>query len=79
MNVTRHNYSIQKSIALRTFAALVLHKYGIMETCELTSVCTGFSFRRWAKDIFGDFFFNTSNIDDVTDDKLDKELESGRR
>ena len=24
------------------------------------------------------FFFNTSNIDEVTDDKLDRELESGR-
>ena len=29
-----------EAIALRTFASLVLHEYGIMEECELTLLCT---------------------------------------
>lgn len=74
-------YSIQKACALRIFAGCVLGGHGIVEACDLAALCTSFSsrtIRRWATDLFGDFFLNLSNIDDVTDERLDKELESGR-
>ena len=34
--------------------------------------------RRWAEDIFRDFLFTTTNIDDVDDDALEAELSSNR-
>ena len=74
-------YSVQKACALRIFAGRVLKGGGIVEACDLAAFCTSFSsrtIRRWATDLFGDYFFNLSNVDDITDKRLDKELESGR-
>ena len=74
-------YSIQKACALRIFAGCVLSGHGVVEALDLAAACTPFSsrtIRRWASDLFTDYFLNLSNLDDVTDERLDKELESGR-
>ena len=54
----------------------------ILEACDLAAACTPFSsrtIRRWAKDVFTGYYFSTiSNLDDVTDNRLELELMSER-
>ncbi len=74
-------FAIQKACALRIVAGSVLSGSAILEACDLAAVCTSFgsrTIRRWATDVFGDYFFLLSNIDDVTDERLELELVSGR-
>lgn len=74
-------YSVQKACVLRIFAGCILSGCGKLDALDLAAFCTSFSsrtIRRWAMDLFGDNFSNISNLDDVTDERLDIELESGR-
>ena len=74
-------FEIQKASALSVFAGAVLSGHGILEACDLASVCTVFAartIRRWAYEMFGDFFSVVSNIDDITDEVLEMELQSAR-
>ena len=74
-------FTQQKAVALQIFAGSVVSGSGILEACELASRCTTFaarSVRRWATEVFRGYFSSISNIDDVTDSALEKELESGR-
>lgn len=80
--VERHTtLELQKACALNVVAGAVLSGHGILEACDLAAKCTAFAartIRRWASDVFVDFFSIISNIDDVTDKKLEMELHSGR-
>ena len=74
-------FVMNKACALRIFAGAVLSGYGIMESCNLAAKCTLLSSRtiwQWANDVFGDFFSIVSNLDDISDEKLEMELQSGR-
>lgn len=74
-------FTIQKAAALRIFAGSILMGRGIGEALDLSALCTGCcsrTIRRWASHVFGDYFANISNLDDVTDDRLDRELQSDR-
>ncbi len=74
-------FAIQKAIVLQVFGAAVSSGMGILEACNLSSMATGFNSRvihRWAKEVFVDFFGTISSLEDVTDEKLQDELESGR-
>ena len=74
-------FEVQKASALSIFAGAVLSGHGILEACALASVCTVFAARticRWATEVFGDFFSVISNSDDITDEILEIEFQSGR-
>ena len=52
----------------------------ILMVCDLAAACTTFSastIRRWASDVFGSYFLLVTNIDDVSDERLELELTSG--
>lgn len=74
-------FALQKAIALQVFAAAVTSGYGIMEACNLAAVTIEVSaqvVRRWAVDIFVDFFPCQTSLEDITDEMLEMELESSR-
>lgn len=71
-------FIIQKACALRIFCGCVLSGMGIVKAA---ASCTAFSarvIRKWAVEIFRDYFAIISNIDDVTDKSLELELLSNR-
>ena len=71
------SFIIQKAFALQLFATSVVNGIEVLEACVLAAKCSTFSswtIRRWAGDVFGGYFFSISNIDDVSDEKLELEL-----
>ena len=73
------SFAVQKATTLQIFAGSVLRGTKIIEACELAAACTPFSsrtIRRWAKDVFNGYFSTISNLDDVTDKRLELELKS---
>ena len=71
----------QKAMSLQMFGACISSGMGIMESCKLAGIATGFNNQvvwKWAKEIYVDFFSIQTSLENVTDDRLDKELESGR-
>lgn len=74
-------FEVQKAHAISAFAGAVLNGRKILEACDLEATGTLFAartIRRWASDMFGDFFAHISNIDDITDEKVEMQLCSGR-
>ncbi|ORU94723.1 MAG: hypothetical protein A6F71_09525 [Cycloclasticus sp. symbiont of Poecilosclerida sp. M] len=74
-------FTIQKAIALHIFAVSVSNGSGIMTACAQASSFTHFAvevIRRWAVDVFRDYFGTLSCIEDVTDMSLETELKSSR-
>lgn len=74
-------FAIQKACALRIFAEAVQSDHRILEVCDLAATCSTFctrTIRKWANDVFGGYFSIISNIDDVTDETLQVELQSSR-
>ena len=74
-------YTIQKAMALNIFSVAVSEGHGILSACEMAGKCTSFTprvIRQWAQAVYRDFFAETSNIDDITDDRLESELSSNR-
>ena len=50
---------------------------GILESCKVAGIATGFNDKvvwKWAKEIYVDFFGFLTSLEDVTNDRLDKEL-----
>ena len=78
MHIERNtSFTIQKAIALRIFSVCVFNGSGIIEACEQASSVTSFSaevIRRWAVEVFRDYFSTLSTIEEVTDKSLEKEL-----
>jgi hypothetical protein len=68
---------LQNTCALNVIAGAVLSGHGILEACDLAAVCS-LCCSHNASEVFVDFFSTVSNIDDVTDKKLERELHSGR-
>ena len=71
----------QKAIALQVFSGAVSSGIGILKACDLAATCSCFcarTIRRWAVDIFLDYFSLESNIDDITVERLEMELSSSR-
>ena len=71
----------QKAMSLQMFGACISSGMGILEFCKVAGIATGFNYqvvRKWAKEIYVDFFSILTSLENVTDDRLDKELESGR-
>ena len=51
-----------------------------LQSCKVVEIVSGFNdqvVRKWAKDIYADFFGVLTSLEGMTDDQLDKELESG--
>ena len=74
-------FVVQKAVTLQVFSACVCSGMAIMEACSVAATSMGSSaqvVRRWAKDIYADFFVPLTSVEDVTDDRLEMELESGR-
>ncbi len=75
------SFVTQKAVALQMFGACISTGMGILEACKLAGLATGFSdqsIRKWAQEIYADFFGILSSLEDLTDKRLDDELESGR-
>lgn len=75
------SFPILKGCALRIFGGCILSGKGILEASEMAATCTGFSssrIRKWASAVFCGFFSTISNLEDVTDQQLERELESGK-
>ena len=71
----------QTAISLQMFGACISSVIGILESCKLAGITTGFNYqvvRSWAKEIYVDFFSILTSLENVMDDRLDKELESGK-
>ncbi len=74
-------FSIQKATTLQVFGACVCNGMGIVESCRIAASSMGFSsevVRRWAKEIYADFFATLSSLEDITDKLLLQELDSDR-
>ena len=74
-------FSTQKAFALQVVAGMVLAEKGFTASCSLAAQCTGFSsetIRRWAVELFANYFGLVSNLEDISDDQLQEELESAR-
>ena len=70
-----------KAISLNIFAGAVSSGMGIIEACELSSACMGYSsetIRLWAVSCFRDFFGDLSCLEDVDNECLETELSSNR-
>ncbi len=75
------SFVTQKAVALQMFGACIYTGMGILEACKLAGLATGFSdqsIRKWAQEIYADFFGILSSLEDLTDERLDDEQESGR-
>ena len=73
------SYAVHKAFVLQVFTASVLQGNRILSSCSLAASCTLFgswSIRRWANDIFVDFFSTMSSLENVEDGSLELELES---
>ena len=82
-NYTERNttLAVQKSYSLQMFAGLVLNSVGILKACDLVAACTPFAartVRKWAADMFVCYFSALSSVEDVTDERLELELQSDR-
>jgi hypothetical protein len=72
---------MQTAIALQVFSASFAKGDGVLEACDLAAACTDFTagvVRKWAVQVIRDYFGVLSSIDDVTDERLELELSSGR-
>ena len=68
-------FVIQKAVTLQVFSACVCSGMVILEACSVAATSMGFSaqvVRRWAKDIYADFFVPLTSVEDVTDDRLER-------
>ncbi len=75
------SFVTQKAVALQMLGACISTGMGILEACKLAGLATGFSdqgIRKWAQKIYADFFGILSSLQDLTDERLDDELESGK-
>ena len=68
---TEHNttFVVQKAVTLQVFSTCVCSGMAIMEACSVAATSMGFSaqvVRRWAKDIYADFFVPLTSVKDVT-------------
>ena len=80
-NERNTTFVVQKAYALQIFAGSVLGGSEIIEAFDLAAACTSFAartIRKWATDVFSDYFGLLSCLDDVTDERLEMELESGK-
>ena len=82
-NYTERNttLAVQKSYSLQMFAGLVLNSVRILKACDLVAACTPFAahtVRKWAADMFVCYFSALSSVEDVTDERLELELQSDR-
>ncbi len=71
----------QKSVALQVVGACISTGMGILKSCEVAGIGTGFNdqvVRGWAKEIYADFFGVVTSLENVTDEILDMQLESER-
>ncbi len=71
----------QKSVALQVVGACISTGMGILKSCEVAGIATGFNdqvVRGWAKEIYADFFGVVTSLENVTDEILDMQLESER-
>ena len=74
-------FAIQKAHALQIFSGAVLSGKKVLEACDLAAASTTFSsrtIRRWASDVFAGYSAVVSSVDDITDERLELELMSGR-
>ena len=74
MNTT---FVTQMAIALKMFGACISSCMGIRESCKVAGIAAGFNDQvvwKWTKEVYVDFFIILTSLEDVTDDRLDKEL-----
>ncbi len=74
-------FVIQKTIALHLLAVLLSNGERILDACKQVAVFTSISsevIRRWAVEIFRDYFGELSSLEDVTDANLEMALSSNR-
>ena len=66
---TEHNTSfvVQKSVVIQVYGACI----GILEACRVTGTSMSCS------EVYADFFGILTSVEDATDDRLERELESG--
>ncbi len=74
-------FATQKATTLHVFGACVHNGMGILQSSKIAATSMGFScevVRRWAKEIYVDFFATLTSLEDVTDEVLQQELQSDR-
>ena len=74
-------FVMQKAFAIQLFGCLVLQGKGIIAASEYAATCSSFharTIRKWARNVFVDYFSTAANLDDITDYRLELELESSR-
>ena len=72
-----HTVVTQKAIALQMFGICISSGMGILESCKVAGIPTGFNDQvvwKWEKEIYVDFFGILTSQEDVTGDRLDKKL-----
>lgn len=74
-------FVMQKAFTIQLFGCLVLQGVGIIAASQYAAACSSFcarTIRIWASNIFVDYFSTATNLDDITDDRLELEIESSR-
>ncbi len=75
-------FALHKAMALQVFGACIKKGMGVLESCDLVSLATGFRqqvVRKWAHSFFAEYFSLLTSVDDTTDEALTRELDSARR
>lgn len=74
-------FVMQKAIALHILAVCLSNGGGVLDACAQASDFTQFSaeaIRRWAVEIYRDYFGTISSMENITDSSLEHELSSNR-
>ena len=78
---TEHKFVVEKSVVIQVFRACISSGMWILEACRVAGTTMGFLntlFGGGSKEVYADFFGILTSVEDATDDRLERELESGR-
>ena len=73
------SFVVQKSVVIQVYGACISSGMGILEACRVAGTSMGFlnKFGGGPKEVYADFFGILTSVEDATDERLERELESG--
>ena len=74
------SFVVQKSVVIQVYGAYIFSGMGILEACRVAGTSMGFLnklFGGGPKEVYADFFGILTSAEDATDERLERELESG--
>ena len=66
------SFVVQKSVVIQVYGACISRGMGILEACKVAGTSMDFS----EQEVYADFFGILTSVEDATDERLERELES---